>query len=121
MASLDPQSYLQGFIFLPFFRLFFLLSSKEEHEIRQISWEMSQRCLLLKGLGAFAARAMVSDTSCHFQCSLLVPESAPNIPPQEMLLHNQMKEGKNSKTNLKRNTRVRKQTNKKITPQWKFA
>lgn len=59
--------------------------------MRQISWEMSQCYLLLKGLATFAARVMVSDTSCHFQCSLLVPESVPHIPPQEMMLHNLMK------------------------------
>lgn len=62
--------------------------------MRQISWEMSQCCLLLRGLVTFAARVTVSDTSCHFQRSLLVPESAPNIPPQEMSLHKLMKERK---------------------------
>lgn len=90
VASLHPWSYLEGFLFC----FLFLLFPKEEHEVRQISWGMSQCCRLPRGLVAFTARVTVSDTSCHFQCSLLVPESAPNILPQEMSSHSVMKERK---------------------------
>jgi len=62
---------------------------------------MSQYCLLLQGLAAFAARVVVSDTSCHFHCSSPVPESAPDIPPQEMLLHSLMKGGQKFKNQFK--------------------
>lgn len=90
-----------------FFAFFPPAFPKEGHGMRQISWEMSQCCLLLQGLAAFAARVTVSDTSCHFQCSLLVPESVPAILPQERLLHSLMKRGNNSKANLIHHTWVR--------------
>lgn len=65
-------SYLQKGLVLVFF---FPSFPKEGHGMMQISWEMSQCCLLLQGLAAFSARVTMSDTSCHFQCSSLVPES----------------------------------------------
>lgn len=77
-----------------FFELFFPAFPEEGHGMRQIPWEMSQCCLLLQGLAAVTARVTMSDISCHFQCSLLVPESVPDILPQQRLLHSLMKERK---------------------------
>lgn len=95
MAELDPQSYLQrGF-------LNFFPSFPKGHRTRQISWEMSQCCLLLWGLAAFAARVAVSDTSCHFQGSSLVPEAVPDIPPQQRCLHSLVKERKSFQSQIK--------------------
>lgn len=99
-----PTEFPAKVYFLLFFSPVF---PKEGHGMRQLSWEMSQCCLLLQGLAAFAARVTVSDTSCHFQCSLLVPESVPAILPQERLLHSLMKRGNNSKANLIHHTWVR--------------
>lgn len=101
VAELDPQSYLQrGF-------LNFFPSFPKGHRTRQISWEMSQCCLLLWGLAAFAARVAVSDTSCHFQGSSLVPEQCLTSHPSRGACTVWWRRGNHSKAKLKHPTWVR--------------
>lgn len=67
VARLQPQSYLQGFLYVCVCPVFPEGGDKR----RQISWEMNQCCLLPKGFAAFAARVVVSAPSCHYTCPSL--------------------------------------------------
>lgn len=77
-----------------FFLIFFSFFPKRK------SWNeadlMGNESRLFPSLGTccFCSRVTVSDSSCHFQCSLLVPESVPDILPQHRLLCSLMNDRK---------------------------
>lgn len=115
--GLDPQSYLQRwflFLFSPSF-------PREGHGVRQISWEMSQGCLLLRGLAAFAARVTVSDTaatsSAHYW------SLSQSLTSQQRLLHSLVRDRKSFQSQFKAPYlgEEKKKIAKQTTPQWKFA